>query len=252
MSAVLSACNGHAVYSNESRIAGRYRTVPAINGSMRVGTSKRWRGAALNTPVLLQAYHSLLARAPHLDHDWVVKLDLDTAVSIPRLRTVLRLFDPANPIALSLKSWMVDGKYHTSVDGPLIAMSRAAFDRYSKVADKCETSIDYSDIGDDYYLGLCMQDRINLVPLPGFVRDTTYTRLPNTSRLIGFHGLKRVTEYHTRSQQLRSLGPITSSQVWCDDDHGKTTHGAPSLAGRHTVPRQSRKKNLHAPAPFTS
>merc|ERR1712050_462936 len=40
--------------------------------------------------------------------------------------------------------------------GPVEVLSRKAMEIYSKGARRCATEVDYSDKGEDWYLGLCL------------------------------------------------------------------------------------------------
>jgi hypothetical protein len=87
----LSQCDDSAVFSNVSFAVLQRTSVAAIRGSMDVGPSA-YRGFALNVPIFLQVWKHLAARA--LLHSWIVKLDVDTVLFVPRLRRVLQAAEP--------------------------------------------------------------------------------------------------------------------------------------------------------------
>jgi hypothetical protein len=88
----LRACDGFAVYSNESFVVGRgVRSEVAVDDSMSVPLKATEVGpvAATNTKILRKVWAHVADTCIHKRYDWVVKIDADTVFSTNRLRARL-------------------------------------------------------------------------------------------------------------------------------------------------------------------
>ena len=88
----LVACDGFAVYSNESFVVGRgVRSEVAVEDSMSVPLKATEFGpvAATNTKVLRKVWAHVADTCIHRRFDWIVKIDADTVFFTNRLRARL-------------------------------------------------------------------------------------------------------------------------------------------------------------------
>jgi len=115
---------------------------------------------ALNSPVFIKAWHAVFQDGRYRSYDWTLKLDADTVFLPGKVRTLLgrHCSDGADGCR---------AKYLTNfggdIHGPVEALSRRAMELYDEKEAQCTTQVDYSDKGEDWYLGLCME----LLGIPG-------------------------------------------------------------------------------------
>ena len=71
---------------------------------------------------------ALIAERRHVRHEWLIKVDLDTVVMVPRLRRLLGWLDSTAPLVSLVPQW-----------GMLVPMTGAALARYAR--SRCEEQV---------------------------------------------------------------------------------------------------------------
>ena len=85
----LPSCDDWLILSNASRLANGVHATQLFEGSLKVPRSRSY-GTALNTPIFIKAWRHLLQKETiWRQHQWVVKLDVDTVLLVPVLRGLL-------------------------------------------------------------------------------------------------------------------------------------------------------------------
>eukprot|EP00406_Dinophysis_acuminata_P028936 CAMPEP_0179329804 /NCGR_PEP_ID=MMETSP0797-20121207/63325_1 /TAXON_ID=47934 /ORGANISM="Dinophysis acuminata, Strain DAEP01" /LENGTH=603 /DNA_ID=CAMNT_0021042489 /DNA_START=29 /DNA_END=1837 /DNA_ORIENTATION=+ len=148
----------------------------------------------LNTDWFFRAWDTILRERSYGGSEWVVKIDPDTVFFPDRLRERLR----AKHIAPGASTWFKNCRKFKSMQGPLEIFSRAAVDVLSAGMVRCKQAIDTGGIGEDWFMGECM----DLLGIPGTsdfgLLSDKYCEgaLPCTSRsLVAFHPYKAVDLY---------------------------------------------------------
>merc|ERR1719240_751883 len=81
---------------SEPGVPGSVAADAAIRGTMDVPRGGIYN-TAMNTPVFQQVYRKMFYDNNFREYDWVVKLDADAVVNVPKLRSTLAKHDPGDP-----------------------------------------------------------------------------------------------------------------------------------------------------------
>lgn len=101
------------------------------------------------------AWRSIFKDGRYKSYDWTIKIDLDCVFFASRMREALMPFTGHNAVSISNNGKVVSG--FSRIEGPIEAFSRAAVGLYEDNPGLCETSIDASQKGEDYYIDDCME-----------------------------------------------------------------------------------------------
>mmetsp|Transcript_34995 Transcript_34995/g.81177 ORF Transcript_34995/g.81177 Transcript_34995/m.81177 type:complete len:682 (+) Transcript_34995:81-2126(+) len=173
LSAGLFSCDAHTIISNvtsnklfsDEVMASQVR-VSMIQGMLWAKLTKGPEGAwhALNTPVFIKAWQVILSEGIYKRYDWTLKLDVDAVIVPPRVKLLLknrpRQGDRYAPLYLLNTGVDATGNF---LHGPVEVLSQAAVDAYGIGAQRCQTQVDYTNEGEDWYLNACLK----LIGVPG-------------------------------------------------------------------------------------
>lgn len=212
---LLRRCDRFVVFSNSS--AQMPATFPRDSfellqiGSMDVHYSS-WNNA-LNTNIFLPVFRRVYEHyAPNFD--WTLKLDADIAVDFRRLRTILLDYDPNIPVLLCTKkmiNFRPDPDHPTCLDGPIEIVSRAGAEKYVQYREQCETSIDYTMKGEDWFLDLCFREIIGAryVSEPRVLANSYQVAMPKNKAAWMTLMIRWCTKIHGRGTKA-AMHPIKS------------------------------------------
>mmetsp|Transcript_24572 Transcript_24572/g.40740 ORF Transcript_24572/g.40740 Transcript_24572/m.40740 type:complete len:304 (+) Transcript_24572:158-1069(+) len=194
----LLRCDDYALYTNCTSLAGGIRAVKFRDGTMQVPYNK----TAMNTALFIEAYQFMVSEGRHQQHDWLVKLDVDTVLMVPRLRALLSGFDPE--ISQALAYGLFRGARPAGVSraeilgGPVQPFSRAGFTALVDKQAWCLRHIEDTNKGEDYWIALCCQEAgVRFVATPHLLRDSVKDDDACRELAVAFHGygLKDVRNY---------------------------------------------------------
>ena len=102
----LSWCDSWRIFSNVSRLPFQTPVTPLWDEPLSMQRSGQ-HGTALNTSVLLEAWRQLLSsEAVWRQHEWIVKLNVDTLLLVPTLRRLqTSAFVVANIDRMARRCW---------------------------------------------------------------------------------------------------------------------------------------------------
>mmetsp|Transcript_164309 Transcript_164309/g.522550 ORF Transcript_164309/g.522550 Transcript_164309/m.522550 type:complete len:270 (-) Transcript_164309:346-1155(-) len=171
-------CEEWAIYSNATHPG---LDISHVEGPLAVPIGGLYR-SLLNSRAFQKVWQNIFSTGRFLLHNWVVKVDPDTAFSPRRLREVLKLDIQGPRRAVFLLNALM------KVWGSIEVLSRAAVKAYASGAKRCESEIDVSDKGEDWYLHLCM-DLLGIegVVVPRLLGMQSLTRSPCNSSHAAFH-----------------------------------------------------------------
>mmetsp|Transcript_72002 Transcript_72002/g.154057 ORF Transcript_72002/g.154057 Transcript_72002/m.154057 type:complete len:1029 (+) Transcript_72002:89-3175(+) len=148
------SCDGHLVISNASS-EDVFGPLTSISIALIDADLFTPRGGqyytALNSPVFIKAWSQVFHDGRFREHDWTLKLDCDAVIVPQRLRQVLQRHchdESCGPKFLSNFGW--------DLHGPVEVINRRGMEVYAHDVDRCVSEVDFSDKGEDWYLGLCM------------------------------------------------------------------------------------------------
>jgi len=245
MQHVLAQCDACALYSNVTlhvRFAGSadgLDTTKVYNGSLHAPRGGPFR-TALNTAQFIAAYRYMVVEEQrHMRHRWIVKVEPDSVVVVPRLRTLLSKIDPSVPLVLAGKPgpfW--DGH----LEGAIIPLSSAGLAQYARRREKCERNHTFRDgKSEDWYLGLCANEigvRSLFIPLMVYASLAATDLLDVCTRpFVAFHGaaLKNGDGYHMCAQLAHTAEespPCTDVWPHCAAHNKRGCAGAARLVQR--------------------
>eukprot|EP00747_Dinoflagellata_sp_TGD_P130709 gnl/TRDRNA2_/TRDRNA2_174865_c0_seq2.p1 gnl/TRDRNA2_/TRDRNA2_174865_c0~~gnl/TRDRNA2_/TRDRNA2_174865_c0_seq2.p1 ORF type:complete len:346 (-),score=16.21 gnl/TRDRNA2_/TRDRNA2_174865_c0_seq2:34-1017(-) len=174
----VNGCTHFEIHSNTSLPQNLQGLIPdwlhwkrSVNGNMTAKYARppyRWKKTkAMNTHIFLQIYRAIFRENVYRNHDWIVKLDLDTAASFHRVKQVLSMHPKHETILLANNGAACD-----EMIGPIMAFSRWAAEAYANNVTACETQVDYRKWGEDHYLGECLDLLgVKAHPEPGLLLD---------------------------------------------------------------------------------
>jgi len=170
------ACDDHAVLSDVDKVlgdlaAGPVRTV-RIPSTKPDGITKD--GTAQNTQIFLQAWETIRKDSRYLSFDWTVKVDPDAVLVPSRLRGLLAPGAlPENPFPPPYEADSGSGWWVTNCDmegmltewgngwpmmyGAAEVLSREATRVWLAGVEECKTTIDWTNVGEDAFIGLCLR-----------------------------------------------------------------------------------------------
>lgn len=187
------SCNDYIIVSNASaKVVFQHADieVKVINRDLDAPKGGRYM-TSLNSLAFIEAWHVVFEDKRYLSHRWTVKIDSDAVVVPQRLRGLLDQHCPRN---------ICGHKYLTNfgqdLHGPVEAISLDGMQKYAAGVDRCLTEIDYSDKGEDWYLGLCLDLlRIEAVEEPRLLSDWhDHGEACDTLHAV-FHPFKRWDRY---------------------------------------------------------
>jgi hypothetical protein len=195
----LKSCDRYAIYSNASSLSGpgapsSLAATAAIRGSMDVPLGGIYH-TAMNTPVFQQVYRRMFYDNDFRQYDWIVKLDADSVVNVPKLRRTLAKHNPGDPQIIGIGRVM---------RGCVMAVTSGALARYAARPEACENMVDIRNIGEDWYLTYCMK----FLGVPKVVdHELVVARDPNVPLKCDgthavFHPAKDVKTYRTCAAQM--------------------------------------------------
>lgn len=190
---VLSRCDSFAIYSNISRLRpSLLPATPAIRGSMNVPSF--FFGWASNSALFISVYKQMVAERRHMRHTWIVKVDPDAVVVVPRLRRMLATLNASQPLVLGGQT--LANPLEPGLQGAIIPMSGAALRRLAHGGlAACERMLPDDTFSEDMWLQCCATKlEITAVHLPGLRRNGVTDVLQcGTPHFAAFHGelLKR-------------------------------------------------------------
>ena len=172
-------------------------------------------------------------------HRWIVKVEPDSVVVVPRLRTLLSKIDPSVPLVLAGKPGQFwDGH----MEGAIIPLSSAGLAQYARRREKCERNHTFRDgKGEDWYLGVCANEigvRSLFIPLMVYASLAATDLLDVCTRpLVAFHGaaLKNGDGYHKCAQLAQTAEespPCTDVWPHCAAHNKRGCAGAARLVQR--------------------
>jgi len=165
------ACDGYAVFSNDTAAlaelrfdeaadggGGRDLFTSPIGGPLQVQLGGKWH-TAMNTEVFVRVWASVIRLGRFQQYHWTVKADPDTVFVPSRLRQLLAT-EPAGAVYLN--------NCRFGLHGPIEVLSRDAVSAYSRLSEACgdlvtdamNTSNRGNDerhaFGEDKFLTLCL------------------------------------------------------------------------------------------------
>eukprot|EP00929_Paragymnodinium_shiwhaense_P105875 TRINITY_DN70934_c0_g1_i1.p1 TRINITY_DN70934_c0_g1~~TRINITY_DN70934_c0_g1_i1.p1 ORF type:complete len:267 (+),score=19.91 TRINITY_DN70934_c0_g1_i1:215-1015(+) len=141
------ACDEWVVYSNRSLPTLSARTLGGL--TLDVPRGGRYE-SLLNSEAFQAIWRDIFWQRRYRSHDWTVKVDPDTALSVPHLRHMLREIGEASQPVFLLNGLGV-------LWGAIEVLSLGAMHAFADGSASCESSIDISGKGEDWYLHLCME-----------------------------------------------------------------------------------------------
>lgn len=177
-------CHQHIIYSDEELVLddgdGESVLPTPIPGSKAwlapvPGTSEAvWH----NTNIFMRAWRHMQESGDYRQHDWVVKVDPDTAFlpgllqrqlkamsGAPKWNSAgfnfMRHLDPKEPI------YIVNCRRWYSLQGPLEIFSVSAADKFFSNLDVCTSGLDWEQWGEDWFVSACM-DKLSINKREGF------------------------------------------------------------------------------------
>ncbi|XP_030010995.1 beta-1,3-glucosyltransferase [Sphaeramia orbicularis] len=140
--------------------------------------------------------------------DWLLIVDDDTLISLPRLRRLLRCYDPKEEVSLGERYGygLVQNGYSYTTGGGGMVLSRAAVSRIISGGCSCYTD----DAPDDMVLGMCLKTLsipITHSPLFHQARPDDYSEMRLSSQqAISFH-------------KHWNVDPVAVYKHWLQDTH---------------------------------
>jgi len=156
------SCDDHLVISNVSLTdafggADAAPRLATINVNMFTPRGGKYM-TALNSPVFIKAWHAVFDDGHFRNHEWTMKLDADAVFVSNRVRLLLQRHCSDSECR---PKYLLN--FGGDVHGPIEVLSRKAMEFYAQGEQRCVKEVDYSDKGEDWYLGLCME----LLNIPG-------------------------------------------------------------------------------------
>eukprot|EP00413_Alexandrium_margalefii_P047694 CAMPEP_0204597770 /NCGR_PEP_ID=MMETSP0661-20131031/53976_1 /ASSEMBLY_ACC=CAM_ASM_000606 /TAXON_ID=109239 /ORGANISM="Alexandrium margalefi, Strain AMGDE01CS-322" /LENGTH=475 /DNA_ID=CAMNT_0051608469 /DNA_START=34 /DNA_END=1461 /DNA_ORIENTATION=+ len=152
----------------------------------------------VNAPIFVKVWDTIFSDGMFMDYDWTLKLDADTFIVPARLRTLLGFVTQLPSSPLYLQNTDAD-MYGNFLHGPVEALSKAAMEVYRTGAERCKKEVDYSDKGEDWYLGLCLQHL--------GVQGSKELRLLNDAYMWGSH-------HAECDAPFAAFHPFKSAEAW--------------------------------------
>jgi len=118
-----------------------------------VGRSKD--GTAGNTLLFLHAWDSLNKDGRWQNFDWTIKADPDAVIFPQRMRDHLKPHNSRN-VFMRNCNLVPDSPDYPMMFGALEALSKGAITTYFQNKGKCDSSLDWSKLGEDLYLQRCL------------------------------------------------------------------------------------------------
>lgn len=190
---VLAECDGFAIYSNTSIVAGT-RVMRAIRHPM-VRKQLTKFGTALNAPIFDDALRHI-ARAfkvPNCSHyAWYVRVDVDSVFFPQRLRESLTRHQLVGINEMALAPNTTYG-----LAGPILPVSRAALAKFAEQGEGCHRASRLTRFSDDFWLQQCFElIQIPIIRVPELLQivedvagcglASLDVHLPPT-RMVAFH-----------------------------------------------------------------
>jgi len=197
----LFACDDFTVFTNSTMDLGIGKPLPinvsVVNVNLDVPMGGRWY-TALNTPTLIAVWKEVSRLGKYKNHDWTVKLDIDTVFLPERLKQVLRVRRPMSQLLLpggAQAMYLNNCEY--GLHGPIEVLSRAAVTVFMSQLSRCD-SFAQQPYGEDTYLDHCLR-------LLGVTRVSEFSILnekacgsnpaPCGSAHVAFHPFKTTSSY---------------------------------------------------------
>ena len=220
----LRSCDDWLILSNASRLANGVHATQLFEGSLEVPRSRSYR-TVLNTPIFIKAWRHLLREETiWRQHQWVVKLGVDTVLLVPVLRGLLAKLDPAYPLALagSRDGFRAD-EYTTPLLGAIIPLSTGAYRPLQSGLEECARHLPHDDRGEDHWFALCVE-RSGIISLhvPGLIRHGPFMAsiapCSSTVSSAAYHGpALKITNAHQKcTRRARRSLRCADSMPGCD------------------------------------
>lgn len=166
LNAGLFACDGFAIISNVTanvlfpdQVMASKVPVTTINAQLWAPMQPGSHGHmhALNTPVFIEAWESILNNGEYKSYDWTLKLDVDAVIVPTRVKALLvnrpKVNGGYSPMYLLNTGADDTGNF---LHGPVEVLSKAAVDAYGAGKGQCKQQVDFSREGEDWFMNACM------------------------------------------------------------------------------------------------
>lgn len=183
----------------------------------------------MNTEVNIKMWAGIIDSGRYMEHDWLVKADVDTVFFPARLREILSPFrlQPCGKMYLrQTYEQLVDSvKMFSAMFGPLEVVSAELVRAYASESKTCQARIERRAIGEDSYLQRCF-DLLNATTfehnklLDNFKNWERNSRRGKVDRqdpqcrswYVAYHPLKTEASFVRCSQQAKDSG-LTNDDV---------------------------------------
>jgi len=137
------ACDGHAVYSNQSLALGNGTKTRAVISDLVCSTGGEFK-TALNLHIFMTVWNKVIADGDYAGYDWTVKVDPDSVFYPERLRLAVFEYGTGND-----KVYLNNCKF--GLHGPLEVFSRTAVQEWGSGKGQCDTHFQKLCSGDCYW-----------------------------------------------------------------------------------------------------
>jgi hypothetical protein len=206
------ACEDFVVYSSVALDLGSGYVTERLDTDLHCPLGGQYH-TALNTPIFLKIWDTVIEDGRFLEHEWTIKADPDCVFLPSRLRDIVRVHALTSAVELGKGLFLNNCRF--GLHGPLEVVSRRALAAYGKGAKACKQPPQ-----EDVYLQHCMLS-LGVTQMNQFnLLAEAACKSPDWeschSQQAAFHPFKSLDAYRECQAEAEKNGTWIASEVFAE------------------------------------